>query len=127
MLQWLFKVKEYFFPCNEKQEGNSIRACSSAVTCSLCGESRSFEFSCKTNSWLDLLREESIAQEALGYRELWLTNEKPACPNCISKLRKGIVPGMGVKLVLPDMFAAGKAFEIKDFAKSETEERSDSV
>ena len=99
-LHWLFTEKEN--PVEMKGD----------CTCALCKVK--IEFTYISKGRYDFFPEIKHLK-SLRWRPLWIVKNEFVCSECISKLEKGLVPGVGVVLVTKEMFEKGKAFPVDYF------------
>ncbi len=101
-----FKFLHWLFVEETKQELKG------SCSCALCKDNIEFEYISKDRydffGEMDKLR-------SLGWKTLWIVKNEFVCPECIFKLKRGLVPGVGVVLVTEEMFEKGKAFPVDYF------------
>ncbi len=106
MVQPFFKFLCWLFVDETKKEMKG------SCTCALCRDDVEFEYISKNRydffSEMDKLK-------SLGWKPLWIVKGNFVCPECIFKLKRGLVPGVGVVLVTEEMFEKGKAFPVEYF------------
>lgn len=85
------------------------------ATCSLCKVSVELEVEARSRpvAWNKF----DVGLKEAGWKTLWLVGGAYVCPGCIAKLKRAIVPGVGVHLVTNSMLEAKQAFPIEEFAR----------